>query len=85
MVRGISKQVVVINGNHRDFFKQAFFVLKDGHLKEGISEKDLLRQAKIALGSADDKAKRISIWHKALWAAGGFSFGCGILLLAHLL
>ena len=64
MVRGISKQVVVINGNHRDFFEQAFFVLKDGHLKEGISEKDLLRQAKIALGSADDKAKRISkIYH----------------------
>jgi hypothetical protein len=85
MVRGISKQVVVINGNHRDFFEQAFFVLKDGHLKEGISEKDLLRQAKIALGNAGDKAKRISIWRKAMWVAGGFLLCSGIWLLVYLL
>ena len=85
MVRGVSKQVIVIDGNHRDFFENAFFVLKDGHLKGGVSEKDLLRQAKIALGNVGGSGRRISIWHRAAWAAGGFALSCGIWLLSILL
>lgn len=85
MVRGISKQVVVINGNHRDFFENAFFVLKDGHLKDGISEKDLLRQANIALGDVRGTGKRIPKWNRIGWAFCGFALSCGIWLIVILL
>lgn len=80
MVRGISKQVIVVNGNHSDFFENAFFILKEEYLKDGICEEDLLLQAKIALGDMNNSKKQIFKWKRALWAFCGFVFGCGIWL-----
>ena len=78
MVRGTSKQVIVINGNNRDFFENAFFILKEEYLKEGICEKDLLWQAKNALGDVDYNKKQILKWKRALWGFAGFVLGSGI-------
>ena len=49
MVRGISKQVIVVEGNNRDLYDSAIFILKSGHANEGVDEKELLRQAITAL------------------------------------
>ena len=78
MVRGISKQVIVINGNNRDYFENACFILKEEYLNEGICEKDLLRQAKYALGDVEYNKKQILKWKRALWGFAGFVLGSGI-------
>ncbi len=85
MVRGISKQVIVVEGNNRDFFENAIFILKEDSLKEGIGEKDLLRQAKTALTDINCTGKRRQRWNSALWAIGGFFLSCGLWLLTILL
>ena len=85
MVRGISKQVIVVEGNNRDFFENAIFILKEDCLKEGIGEKDLLRQAKNALVGTNAVIKRNTRWSGAVWALGGFALSCGLWLLTLLL
>ena len=73
MVRGISKQVIVVDGKNRDFFENAIFILKDESLKKGVCEKDLLRQAKAALTDRPFSGRNAASFQNALWAIGGFS------------
>ncbi len=49
MVRGLTKQVIVVNASSTDFFEQAIFILKPEWLKEGIADKELLQQARTVL------------------------------------
>ncbi len=47
MVKGISKQVIVVNSPDKKMFDQAIFILSDEAMKEdGVSNEELLRQAK---------------------------------------
>lgn len=82
MVRGISKQVIVVAGNTQDFFEDAIFILKEDCLREGVGEKELLRQAKRALEDINSTANRNPKWGRVLWAFGGFAFSCGLWLLS---
>lgn len=84
MVRGISKQVIVVEGSKQDIFENAIFILKSNCVDEGINEKELLRQAKNALTDGHN-LKRHTAFGNALWAFGGFTISCGIWLLAVLL
>ena len=77
MVRGISKQVVVVEGNSGDFYENAFFILKENSA-EGVGEKELLNQAKSVL--ADMGTIKIGRWKDLLWAIGGFVLSSGIWL-----
>ena len=43
MVKGISRQVIVVHSPDPELFEQAIFILKDG--QEGVSEEALLREA----------------------------------------
>lgn len=84
MVRGISKQVIVVEGNNQDLYESAIFILKFDCDNEGINEKDLIRQAKNALFNGKS-TKRKSALSNALWGLGGFATSCGIWLLIYLL
>lgn len=47
MVKGISKQVIVVDSPDKKMFDQAIFILSDEAMKEdGVSNEELLRQAK---------------------------------------
>ena len=47
MVKGISKQVIVVNSPDKKMFDQAIFILSDEAMKEeGVSNEELLRHAK---------------------------------------
>lgn len=49
MVKGVSKRIIVVNNPDRRFFEQAIFILRsDSAATQGISEKELLRQARRA-------------------------------------
>ena len=44
MVKGISRQVIVVESPDQKMFEQAIYILKDG--QKGLSDDDLLREAR---------------------------------------
>lgn len=69
MVKGISRQVIVVQGPEERIFEQAIFILKDNALKEGISDDALLKEAQDAI--RERPGKRQLYLYGAVWAAGG--------------
>ena len=70
MVKGISRQVIVVHSPDQKLFEQAIFILKDGAVKEeGVTDDALLREAKrlIRQGHVSREGKS---WGP-VWAAGG--------------
>ncbi len=68
MVKGVSRQVIVVKSGEKDLFEQAIFVLKEGAEKVGISDEMLLKEAEMAL--KNQNVQRILSWGP-LWACGG--------------
>ena len=50
MVKGISRQVIVVNPGSSGLFDQAIFILKDSAVREGITDDMLMKEAKQAIG-----------------------------------
>lgn len=49
MVKGVSKRIIVVNHPDQRYFEQAIFILRsDLRSEEGVSEKEVLRQARRA-------------------------------------
>ena len=46
MVKGISRQVILVPGPGTELFDQAIFILKDDAVSEGVSDEALLREAR---------------------------------------
>ena len=46
MVKGTSRQVIVVHATEEKLFDQAIFILRDNAVGEGISDDALLREAK---------------------------------------
>ena len=56
MVKGISKRVIVVKNPDQRYFEQAIFILRsDLRREEGVSEREVLRQARRA---ANDYLRR---------------------------
>ena len=68
MVKGISRQVIVVHSPEPKLFEQAIFILHDDAVGKGITEDALLKEAK-KLMAAPEKNK--FFWQGSLWAAGG--------------
>ena len=73
MVKGTTRQVIVVRPQESDLFEQAIFILREDALgKDGMSDRAILRQAQQAAGSYVPAGKRRALpLGKALWAAGG--------------
>ena len=73
MVKGISRQVIVVHAPDPKLFEQAIFILKDDAVGEGITDEALLREARSAIRGSDDKTgkKRRFYLYGAVWASGG--------------
>lgn len=73
MVKGISRQVIVVHAPDPKLFEQAIFILKDDALGEGITDEALLKEARSAIRGSDEKPgkKRHFYLYGAVWAAGG--------------
>ena len=71
MVKGTSRQVIVVNGTEEKLFDQAIFILKEDAVGEGgLSDEALLRAAKGYLASPV-KRKRKWLHNGPLWGAAG--------------
>ena len=74
MVKGISRQVIVVRSPDPKLFEQAIFILRENALgKDGMSDRAILRQAQQAAGSyvPSGKQRRHLLQSGPLWAAGG--------------
>ena len=53
MVKGISRQVIVVNAPDQKLFEQAIFILKEDAVGEGITDEILLKEAKKAINQKE--------------------------------
>ena len=68
MVKGISKQVIVVQSPDPKLFDQAIFILKDGAVEQGVTDEALLKEAQPAIRSPKKRQLR---YYGPAWACGG--------------
>ena len=71
MVKGISRQVIVVQSPGPEIFEQAIFILKDKSLGEGVTDEVLMKEAQQVLRSGRMESKRHFYLYGAVWAAVG--------------
>lgn len=71
MVKGNSRQVIVVNAPDQKLFEQAIFILREGAVRpEGVTDEALLREAKGYIAASGHGKLR---WLRSgpAWACGG--------------
>lgn len=72
MVKGVSRQVILVQSPEPKLFEQAIFILKEDALKEGVTDEVLLKEAQAILRSGEGKHRNRRLYlYGAVWAAGG--------------
>ena len=69
MVKGISRQVIVVQSPDPKLFDQAIFILKDEAVGKGITDEALLKEAKQAI-RLPMKKHQLRLYGP-VWACGG--------------
>ena len=61
MVKGTSRQVIVVQGPEEKLFEQAIFILKDEAVSKGITDEELMKEANAAIrgGEMPARGKRL--------------------------
>lgn len=83
MVKGNSRQVIVVSNPEQQLFEQAIFILKEGAVRDGVTEAQLLQEAKWAAGEGSVRRRKRKI-QGPVWAAGG-ALATGVVWLLTLL
>ena len=73
MVKGISRQVIVVHAPGEELFDQAIFILRDDAVNQGITDEKLMKEAKQVLRSGGGDSRRL-LDSGPLWAFGGAVF-----------
>ena len=72
MVKGISRQVIVVHAPEPKLFEQAIFILKDDALhKEGVTDDQLLQEAQKLIRVSGEGKKRKLLLYGPVWACIG--------------
>ena len=72
MVKGISRQVIVVHSPDPKLFDQAIFILKENALgAEGVTDEALLKEAQRLIRSGAEGKRSRRNWRGAVWAAAG--------------
>ena len=72
MVKGISRQVIVVQGPEPKLFEQAIFILREDAMGEGVTDDALLKEAQAAIRDYDKPTRKRQLYlYGAVWAAGG--------------
>lgn len=70
LVKGISRQVIVVQSPDPKLFEQAIFILKDEAInRDGITDDALIKEAKRIINMPSSKRKRAV--SGPVWACGG--------------
>ena len=68
MVKGISRQVIVVDSPEPKLFEQAIFILKE-NMGEGVTDEALLKEAQHVIHGPQKKRKLYL--YGPVWACGG--------------
>ncbi len=68
MVKGVTRQVIVVQSPDRKLFEQAIFILREDAPRQGITDEMLLRQARQAVRGG---RKQPAVAPGPVWACGG--------------
>ena len=71
MVKGISRQVIVVQSPGEELFDQAIFILKDEAVEKGVTDEVLLKQAQKVIRCGKPAKKRKLYLYGPVWACGG--------------
>jgi hypothetical protein len=72
MVKGISRQVIVVQSPEPRLFDQAIFILNENAMGEGVTEDILLKEARKAIQGYDRAGKKRHFYlYGAVWATAG--------------
>ena len=69
MVKGISRQVVVVHSPDPKLFEQAIFILRED--AKGVTDAELLKEAKLAVRGAAREGRKRRILTEPLWLGAG--------------
>ncbi len=69
MVKGISRQVIVVQSPDKKLFEQAIFILKDG--AAAVTEEQLMKEAKRIIRHPKMDGGRRRLCFGAVWACAG--------------
>ncbi len=70
MVKGVSRQVIVVQSPGEELFDQAIFILKDEAVGKGVTDEMLLRQAQQAIRGKEGRKRKLWLYGP-VWACGG--------------
>lgn len=71
MVKGISRQVIVVHSPDPKLFEQAIFILKEDAVgQEGVTDEALLKEAKRLINGPRPHKRKLSAYG-VVWACGG--------------
>ncbi len=88
MVKGVSRQVVVVRSLDTKLFEQAIFMIRDGALpKQGVTEADILREANAAADAylKERLERKKTLPHRFFWALLGAAATGAVWLLTALI
>ena len=83
MVKGISRQVIVVHSPDPKLFEQAIFILKEDAVGEGVTNEELLKEAQQVIRGAGSRKRKLWLYGP-VWACGG-AFLTGLVWLASML
>ena len=84
MVKGISRQVIVVQSPDTKLFEQAIFILKTDAVGQGVTDEMLLKEAKRALHMPWMEGKYRKRYGGPIWACGGAAMTAVVWLLSTL-
>jgi hypothetical protein len=70
MVKGVSRQVIVVQSPDKEMFEQAIFILSDTAVQKGVTDQMLLKQANQAIRAAERKRPGNGFYGPICAAAG---------------
>ncbi|MBQ7817539.1 MAG: hypothetical protein IJ388_01915 [Oscillospiraceae bacterium] len=69
MVKGISRQVIVVQSPDKKLFEQAIFILKDDAV--GVTDEQLMKEAQQAIRNPKLDGKKKLYYYGPAWACAG--------------
>lgn len=76
MVKGISRQVVVIDAPDPKFFEQAIFIVRNDAFREGVTARALVQETRRVARNCTEERRAESLWNRFLpWITAGIGGG----------
>ena len=82
MVKGISRQVIVVHSPGEELFDQAIFILKENAVGEGITDEKLMQEARRCIRGQTEQKPFCS---GPVWACAGAAATAALWLITALL